>query len=103
MTEKVPARRWKPVDIVTNHVITNGKPHPETYEAIKNVGAVILHEGPAKEFHPKAMPTDIIVFYAKPIDTQEYDEWLKSEEYYSNVDRPDYDAQPNPPGDRGNA
>lgn len=67
-------------DIKLDSLITNGPPTQETLKEIEDGGNVVTSIQPAKLFHPYAAETDQIVFYAKPIDKEEYDKWMKSQE-----------------------
>ena len=64
---------FKPYEIHQDGVITNGEPDADTIKRYTDKGYVFLATMPAKDFHPKAMPTDRITFFAKPIDEEAYD------------------------------
>jgi hypothetical protein len=74
----------KECDIQTKHVILNGSPDPKTLDEYHQKGWHTLMVSSAKDFHPYAAETDTILFLAKPINKEKYDQWMSS-----NDDIPD--------------
>lgn len=63
-------RYW---EIQQKHLITNGHPDKETLENYARSGFILLNVSPATKYHPYAMESDCISFFAKPLIKDEYD------------------------------
>jgi hypothetical protein len=68
----------RPIDIQMHNVILNGEPTQDTYREYRDKGYIILYTDKAKRFHPYACDTDTIMFMAKPIDKEKYDEYMEN-------------------------
>lgn len=78
------------IDIRTGYMIINGLPTEETISEIYKSGNEIIGVWDADRFHPYATKDDIVIFYAKPINKDQYDEHMKqfreAMQYEANVD-----------------
>lgn len=76
-------------DVKQVALITNGAIHPDSIANYTKKGYIMLSTMKADMFHPYAMPTDMITFFAKPIDKTVYDEerrkWNESQMPTGNV------------------
>lgn len=64
-------------DVKMHFVIMNGTPREEDISDYTTKGYVHLATLQASQFHPYAMDTDTIVFFAVPIDKEAYDKEMK--------------------------
>lgn len=64
------------IDLKLASVIVNGKPSEQTLLGYTEKGWNVLKVDVATKYHPYAMPTDYIVFFAKPIDKEAYDKQM---------------------------
>lgn len=63
-------------DVKQSCVITNGKPHIDTIKGYEEAGYIHLKTDKANKYHPYAVDTDYISFFAKPIDKEKYDNYM---------------------------
>jgi len=75
------------IDVRTGYMITNGYPHFETLKDLDDDGLDVINVVKAKRFHPYATDSDYIIFYAKPINKEKYDDYMKQfkEQFVENM------------------
>ena len=71
--------------IELHSMILNGKPDEDTVRELEGKGHIIVGEEKAEKFHPYSLPADTIIFYAKPIDKEAYDQWLEDVNAYKTA------------------
>jgi hypothetical protein len=64
--------------IEVHHVIVNGKPDESTIKDYTDNGWIAVGIDRADKFHPYALNSDSIVFFAKPINKEYYDSKMKA-------------------------
>ncbi|KXY12842.1 hypothetical protein [Bacillus sp. FSL K6-0067] len=64
-------------EIKMHHVIVNGKPALQTIKDYTDKGWIHLGNERADKFHPYALDTDTVMFFAKLIDKEKYDAEMK--------------------------
>lgn len=66
------------IDVRTSYLIVNEYPTDETLDQFREDGNRILMITLARNYHPYALDNDFIIFMAKPIDKEKYDEYMAS-------------------------
>jgi hypothetical protein len=82
-------KQWLEVnreDVKQSCLITNGEPHKDTIKGYEEAGHILLKTEKANKYHPYAMDTDCISFFAKPIDKEKYDSYM--DEFRKTIEMP---------------